>query len=500
MIFSNTKQDTRHIIIWSFLFIVVSHGYRFFNLMYSHDALMILQQDYNWQISLGRWLQPLVICFRGAICAPQLLMVNQGIFLTASAWLLINLFKVKSYIVKVIIIGLIISNKVITITNASFLPWSDLFSMSLFFSIFSVYLFEKLKDSVGKHIMIIASIICMLALYQGYLSVLISIILMTLLLTNDSDLKSYVTFIIKWLIYLALAGVIYYVVWKLLICNLNIEVKDTYNGLSNAKIGLKDFFIRLKECYSEFYYYFYYNSQYSTLPLANQILTVLLRIINSVVIIMVAVISIVTGKGISNRIIRGVGCLLFPVALGSVKIFSGDTFYTLVKYSYILIYVMLLIYIDRIEIKSTVTRVLRLFVVVIISFFVWNNIVFANQAYTEKAIQEKQTFAYVVNLINRIESVPGYEAGVTPVNFVGAIEKAKYFDDALNFQGFSSDGYSTSMITYKGTLTYYLNTMINTNMVFNEMEQSEATENMAVYPSDGSIAYIDGIIYVKLSD
>ena len=106
----------------------------------------------------------------------------------------------------------------------------------------------------------------------------------------------------------------------------------------------------------------------------------------------------------------------------------------------------------------------------------------------------------MTNLINRIESFPGYKAGITPVNFVGTIEKSGYFDDALEFQGFSFDGYSTSMVTYKGTLTYYLNIIINTNMVFHEIENTDITHEMPVYPSDGSIIYTEGIIYVKLSN
>ena len=318
---------------------------------------------------------------------------------------------------------------------------------------------------------------------------------------NEKTIMDYLKIIAQWFCCLLIAGIIYYVAWKLIVHFMQITVADTYNGLSNANVGLRDLVVRALGTYPDFLDYFSKPSSYTTIYSLNPIISYFLVISNWICILSGFVIVLMKSKG-WNRLYNVILWCLFPLALGFVKIFSGETFHSLMKYSYVLIYVFLIILVDRhIEnLNSSIKKVASVVISICIMFVVWNNIVFANQAYTEKALQEKQTFAYVTNLVNRIEAYPGYIAGVTSVNFVGTIEGSGYFDDALGWGGISSSGYSYSLVTYQGTLTEYLNTMINTNMIFSELETSEATVGMPNYPSDGSIVMVNDTIYVKLSD
>jgi len=496
------KIQKSGIVIVGIFFIIICHGYRFFDLMYSHDSLLVVQNDYIWQISLGRWLQPVIVMLRGYICAPLLIMVLQGLFLISASYMIIDLFCISNKLNVIMVIGVLVTNITITLTNATYLPWSDMFALSLFLAVLSVYAFEKIDVKPIKYIVVIFSVCAMLAIYQAYLSVLLGLILISLiLLDNEKTIMDYLKIIAQWFCCLLIAGIIYYVTWKLIVHFMDITVADTYNGLSNAKVGFRDLVARALGTYPEFFVYFSNPSSYTTLYSINPVISAILVISNWICIVSSFVIVILKSKGL-NRLYNIILCCLFPLALGFVKIFSGETFHSLMKYSYVLVYVFLIIILDRyiVDWRLSIKRAVSIVTSLCIILLVWNNIVFANQAYTEKALQEKQTFAYVTNLVNRIEAYPGYIAGVTPVNFVGTIEGSGYFDDALGWGGISSAGYSTTMITYRGVLTEYLNTMINTNMVFSELETSEATVGMPNYPSDGSIAIINDTMYVKLSD
>ena len=48
--------------LWTVLcvlfFNIIAHGYRFVNLMFNGDSLLIYQTDQNWKYSIGRIFQP----------------------------------------------------------------------------------------------------------------------------------------------------------------------------------------------------------------------------------------------------------------------------------------------------------------------------------------------------------------------------------------------------------------------------------------------------------
>ena len=86
---------------WSALsvlfFSFITHGYRFFNNMYSHDALlMVYQGDFAWQIALGRFLQPLLLFFRGSLCNPWL------ISFCAVFWIFLSVYFWQSFLISTI--------------------------------------------------------------------------------------------------------------------------------------------------------------------------------------------------------------------------------------------------------------------------------------------------------------------------------------------------------------------------------------------------------------
>ena len=66
------QPKLKKIALYTLIFMALLHGYRYVSLGFSHDSLAFAwQPDLEWQISLGRYMQPFYWwIIRGRIAAP----------------------------------------------------------------------------------------------------------------------------------------------------------------------------------------------------------------------------------------------------------------------------------------------------------------------------------------------------------------------------------------------------------------------------------------------
>ena len=94
-------QDTKakklkDIFLFSVIFWLAAHGYRFVNNLYTGDTLgSIFQDDIRWQRSLGRFMQPVSMIFRGVIVSPWLLGILAVIFFALAVYLISEILKIE---------------------------------------------------------------------------------------------------------------------------------------------------------------------------------------------------------------------------------------------------------------------------------------------------------------------------------------------------------------------------------------------------------------------
>ena len=95
MLFSDgmtTKVKDHKALFWftlacTALFGLIAHGYSYFNIMYSHDSLVIYQgeKEMALQLSVGRFMAPVYIWLRGMFYTPSLIAVLSLLFLLQGA-------------------------------------------------------------------------------------------------------------------------------------------------------------------------------------------------------------------------------------------------------------------------------------------------------------------------------------------------------------------------------------------------------------------------------
>ena len=131
-------------LFWVFVSGLVAHGYAYFNASFSHDALFQLSaDDHLWQLSLGRFLQPVVRAIRGQISSPWLLGALSLLYIALAAWLIVSLLELRSPLWRALTCAVLTVNTTVTLLNATYLPWVDMFMLSMLLAVAAVYLFER---------------------------------------------------------------------------------------------------------------------------------------------------------------------------------------------------------------------------------------------------------------------------------------------------------------------------------------------------------------------
>ena len=91
------SRRLRDAALCTLFFMLILHGYRYVSLGFSHDSLAFAwPDDLTWQLSLGRFMQPVYWAFRGSVGAPFLVGLLTCVYMTLSVYGTASLLKVRS--------------------------------------------------------------------------------------------------------------------------------------------------------------------------------------------------------------------------------------------------------------------------------------------------------------------------------------------------------------------------------------------------------------------
>lgn len=483
-----------------------AHGYRFSNTMYAHDALLqIYQDDSAWQIALGRVLQPVLLFLRGGLCNPWLISFCAVIWLSLSVYLVVDLLGIRKLFPINLISGVMSCNAVLTSLNASFLPWVDFFMLSLFMVVAGVWLIKKGNWKclcLGAFVMAAA-----MGIYQAYISVSIVLTIFLLLQEAQGDVKLK-EFMKKTVCYcgsLLAAAFLYYLMWQVVRRIFGIWVADSYNGLASlgdytqtsllSTVGL---------AYQKTFYYLTHPDIFVTMTFRGHSLSIVWKylLLGANIIVVAGMIISLVRKNLEKRkniwqyLFQVLLLLVLPAAINFVCIISKGNDHVLTLYALVLVYVLA---IRLTEEKGNIW--IRVAVWLSVLCVIWTNVVYANQVYLKRELQDRAVTSFMTRIVEDMEEMEGYEPGVTPVAFCGPFGSSSYLQEMEGLEELLPYGMTKTPLTYTGTeeafLRYELAVPINYTRV--SWEDPEIV-GMPTYPKKGSIAYVDGVLVIKISD
>lgn len=508
-----TKEIYTYTMVCTFVFGIIAHGYGFYNLNYSHDSMGVYQNDYEWQISLGRFFQPIYVnIIRGNIYTPTLIGVLSLVFIGIAIIILCRLFKIKEKALICLICGILVTNTTIILSNATYINFTDIFMLAMLLAVIGVYTCREYKYGV----FIGAGLFCLsLGLYQAYFQFAVSIFMMLAIIDILSEesyqkvLRDGIRAIISLLIGLAL----YYCLLRIILFITDITLSSSYNGLT--EVGKYDSINHFANLFIGAYGRVVETFVYPVTFHAN-----LIKVVN---IFLLFVLIFLIGYMLKNRKIQknehALLLLLFlflPLGLNIIFIISHGMEHELMIYSFFLLYVFIIAIFNNLlgkrensnkkEMVKTkiIEKHLKYTIILSLGIVIFCNVIYANQVYLKKDLEYRATDFTMGRVIDRMEQTEGYIVGKTPVVIVGTLQTSAV---SAQRQGFDYDSVGLGdnfSVTYPNSYYRYFKSVLAYPINFVAPSQwslwKEKVKSMPSFPKENFCQIIEDTMVIKLSE
>lgn len=514
------------------IFALCAHLFCWANSMFSHDSLMIIQNDWEHQIAIGRPFQQFYVVLRGSVAAPWLIGMLGTVFLAGACMLIVTLLKIRIRALVILTGAVLATCTTVTLINATYIDWFDIFMLALLLSCAGVYACTR-KPMAG--IFIGALLLCIsMGLYQAYLQVAVVLVLTMCAIALASGSASDARHIgLRGLLTVLLGGLLYILVQLGSQFVFGVGASDEYNSVATAfSFGDATVLDALVHVWQDPFAYLLFPETHAVRLCAA---------INAVLLALTLVAFIIICMRHRNKctVVFAIVVLAFvPLGAGCINFAAYGNVHGLMILSYYLFYPFLFSLLDSLHFptlsivgsdgegasrrQQNLTRALVIVSAVLVSCVVFSNIIYANQVYLKKDLMYQSTSSTLTRLESDLEDLDGYVPGKTPVILIGSLAHNDVFSDVR--QGFPPDDNQTDSVNGRFTdyatgledsltgsitfpcqmrqfFTYVLGCPINILEEESlELLNGDEGNPMPVFPRQGSVLMDDGVAIVRLSD
>ena len=484
------------------LCMLLAHGFAWFNLFPSHDGTIVVFDADVVMLQLGRWVElPYFRFLRGRVNNPWL---NGAytVFWTSLAMYLASSLLQLGRKATAAVCGVFSTAISVTLLYATYYDKTDVYTCAMFLALLGVYAVRRCRRP-WLGLLLCGGCLCLsMGLYQGYIEFAIGLFLLCLLrdcLTKELPWADYLRRGFTAVATLLLGSVLYAVSMKVALAYKHLELIDSYNGLQQmGRGGVSVWLSRLpgayKQVLSTLLDYDVWNNRGMRLATAVCLLLAL-----------ACLVLILRRKPRRALAQTAILLVLLPLGLNVVYLLSEKAPTLLMLYPVYLVYALVLLLTET----DTAPRSAAWLACVLCAFLTLENVFYANGAYTYRKLVYENTRSQVYTIMAKVQDLPGYVEGETPVVFSGDFTDSNftYHNDLLRQYEEGDTGLSGSAITYDGTIKWWFaNIMgsgarvVNTQAELDAWAENPAVQAMPSYPARGCIAMVDGAAIVKLSD
>ena len=497
------RRKARLILLSSLFFLLAAHLYRWVNTMYSHDSLLIIQDDWVWQISLGRIFNPLYVRLRGNILAPMNVALFSSAFLILSAALVVRILRLEKTASIIMCCGFLITFETIAYVNGMFLHSLDLDMLALLFSVLAAY-FLTGKANFWRYAAGVLCVTASLGLFQTYIEVTIMLICLELLreVLEGGDPKKLFFKGLRCSGMLILGGVLYYICLKTVLKVTGIAPAETYNGLVQMKtLTLPAMLSLAKDAWISTLRYLFSDSLIAHRSISRWVYRLL----------GLSSLFIIVRTAVKKRLRFGASALVvflllaMPLGGNSVYVLSQGLKHNIMTYSFVFFSVLFVMAFDMLETDGGAALWLQRAIPLLCAVLLLNHVLFANQWYIRNDLYSRAGMSFMTRLVSDMEEAEGYEVGKTPVLILGCIDEnpSAAVDERFEIVGdgmrhrFAVSYYQTYDHFFRYILGYSVN-LVPLREVGAYLDDPQIRA-MAVYPAPGSVQMIRGVLVVRLS-
>lgn len=510
------QPKLKKIALYTLIFMALLHGYRYVSLGFSHDSLAFAwQPDLEWQISLGRYMQPFYWwIIRGRIAAPFIVGVLSYGYMVGSVYGVASLLDLKAKTTLFLLAGLMCGSLAFIALDATYSHTADVYMLALMLNIAAAWLCLRGKRRVPSVLAAAVLLVISTGLYQAYLQVFTALTmvwaLLRLLKTDDRAIPEAVVRCAQSFLALMLAMALFFVGYYVVMAVTGVEAVSKANSIGGMKVLSGAALVDMVKTTWKMPLRQLGRLQGRIAPLA--------RMLTAVVLMTGAAATIFTARRSRVSAWQALGMavlvLLLPFGMNWICLFCGGVVHDLMMYAYIVPLLAALAANERAWNLALAdegkqigkkTRAAACVLPLAVLTLLFDRGIYANQIYLKKDLEYDATLSVMTRVVDRIEQVEGYIPGETPVEFLGDILRSQL---TMTRPAFAHLGSLTGTeenyaITYADTFWMYLEDVMGYPIKrFRETkneEQERVTDDMPCFPDKDSVQMVDGVVFVKLA-
>ncbi len=478
----------------------IAHLYKITNWLPNWDSLVFRYDEQN-MLGLGRWFLPVVSAPSSFYDLPWLTGILAILYHALASVCICKMFNVKNNITAVLIGGMIVSFP--TVTSVMLYGYvADAYALSFLLACIAALLMTAEKPKYIASAVIIALSV---GIYQAYITVTITLLLCFLIieaLRKETKIKDIFIKCIKFLL-TGIAGMVLYY----LVLTVTLKITGTalmeYQGLDSAaslsELNLFGSLYIVKETFFDFFF--------NSLSLFSMINAVIFASV-----IVLYIVDIVKNKpSLSKVLFIGVFVVLLPIGACMLSFVNSQIdYHNLMRMGYSVFYLLLILQYENVQFESVkLASVKKWSILSVVAVLIFVQVVIANISYHKLDIACEKSFGALNRIADRIEQTEGADE-CEKILVVGALEGSEAYSAKLPLEiTGTTDSYilrADDEVVGQSVLCSTLNDYCGKsyNFVAGE-EKIELLEklndyNMGIWPAKDSIAVIDGVVVVKLSD
>lgn len=510
------QPKLKKIALYTLIFMALLHGYRYVSLGFSHDSLAFAwQPDLEWQISLGRYMQPFYWwIIRGRIGAPFIVGVLSYGYMVGSVYGVASLLDLKAKTSLFLLAGLMCGSMALICSDATYVYLTDIYTLALMLNIAAAWLCLRGRRRVPSVLAAAVLMVISTGLYQAYLQVFTALTmvwaLLRLLKTDDRAIPEAVARCAQSFLALMLAMALFFVGYYVVMAVTGVEAVSRENSIGGMKVLSGAALVDMVKTTWKMPLRQLGRLQGRIAPLA--------RMLTAVVLMTGAAATIFTARRSRVSAWQALGMavlvLLLPFGMNWICLFCGGVVHDLMMYAYIVPLLAALAANERAWNLALAdegkqigkkTRAAACVLPLAVLTLLFDRGIYANQIYLKKDLEYDATLSVMTRVVDRIEQVEGYIPGETPVEFLGDILRSQL---TMTRPAFAHLGSLTGTeenyaITYADTFWMYLEDVMGYPIKrFRETkneEQERVTDDMPCFPDKDSVQMVDGVVFVKLA-
>lgn len=499
------RIDTRKkkLLFWTGIITLCANGYSFLNYMPAHDAVNhMFSSAGEWEVQLGRFLQPYYVYLRGNVVSPWLAGLIGAVFAVISACLIADMIKIENPVGEILACGFLTANLSVTELCGIFIYIYDCCMIALFLSCLSVWCWMHVRHPWNL-ILGAACIVLSMGLYQAYISVAIALCAVVLLqkVLADASWKEEVRSAVSMVLMTAIGAAGYLLLYKIMLTIWHTTSTSGSNGMGRlTELSVYMIFQNVIKTYGDILKFFVVDSRYF-----GKIICTLHGLLLLIVLVGFIILLIQKKLKIYNMIGAILILITLPVWCNFIGVIQGEGWIVL-RSSYALyllfpIGIMIVGSLKDISIRKPVWYLTG----VICIFLLVRNIQYSNIAYMYARVAYDRSISVMTRVLNDIETYEGYEIGVTPIAVIGEFSKNDnvevYRGDTRNINGNRRVATTYPKTTYNfwRSMGSLINGIEDNDILATYMESDEVKQ-MPCYPHDGYCQMIGDVMVVKIAD